>query len=61
MVVAHNEIGLPAAFCVWLTSGEADFLRGRLVWANWDVKELKASAKQIVENDLLTLGLTGWP
>jgi NAD(P)-dependent dehydrogenase (short-subunit alcohol dehydrogenase family) len=33
--------GLPAAFSVWLASPEADFLKGRFIWANWDVAELK--------------------
>ena len=52
---------LPASFCVWLASGESDFLKGRLVWANWDVNEMKAKADEIMEKDLLTLRLTGWP
>ena len=52
---------LPASFCVWLASGESDFLKGRFVWANWDVNEMKAKAEEIVGNDLLTMRLTGWP
>lgn len=27
-------------FCVWLTSPEQDFLRGRFLWCNWDANEL---------------------
>lgn len=47
---------------VWLSSPEAVFLKGRLLAANWDVKELKARSKEFQENPLLlTLGLTGWP
>ena len=52
---------LPASFCVWLASGESDFLKGRLVWANWDVNEMKAKAQEIVGKDLLTMRLSGWP
>lgn len=50
---------LPAHFIVWATNPEADFLKGRMVWANWDVEELKAKANEIIESDLLTLGLHG--
>lgn len=52
---------LPASFCVWLASGASDFLKGRLVWANWDVNEMKAKAQEIVRKDLLTMRLSGWP
>ena len=31
---------LCGAFCVWLTSPEQDFLRGRFLWCNWDASEL---------------------
>jgi NAD(P)-dependent dehydrogenase (short-subunit alcohol dehydrogenase family) len=50
---------LPAAFCVWLTTSSSEFLRGRMVWANWDVDELKAKEKEIVEKDLLRTDLKG--
>jgi len=55
-----DDIGLPAAFCVWLASRESDFVKGRLVWANWDVEELKQMENEIMEKNLLTLGLIGW-
>lgn len=54
-------IGLPAAFCVWLASQESEFLRGRFVWSNWDVNEMKARAQEIEEKNLLTIALNGWP
>ena len=49
---------LPAGFAVWLCSPEADFLRGKFLWSNWDVEELKAK-KDVIENDpsQLTMGL----
>jgi len=47
---------------VWLASPEAAFLKGRFVWANWDVAKLKEKTKALEENPtLLTVGLTGWP
>jgi hypothetical protein len=46
---------------VWAVSPEANFLRGKLVWSNWDVDELKAMEKEIEGTDKFTLGLFGWP
>ncbi len=55
-------VELPANFIVWLSSTEAAFIKGRFVWANWDVKEL-LEKRQKFEDDptLLTVGLLGWP
>ncbi len=52
---------LPSSFCVWLASGESEFLKGRFVWANWDVNEMKAKAQEVKEKDLLAMRLSGWP
>jgi hypothetical protein len=54
-------VSLPASFNVWLASDEARFLKGKFLWTNWDVDELKARAKEIAESSQLTLGLVGWP
>ena len=51
---------LPAAFTVWLTTPKADFLKGRMVWCNWDVDELMAKEQEIVEQDLLKAGIKGF-
>lgn len=52
---------LPGDFSVWLASGEADFLKGKLVYANWDVDELKARAEEIeADPALFTIALGGW-
>jgi hypothetical protein len=56
-----NLVSLPASFNVWLASPEARFLRGKFLWANWDVDELKAKAKEIEEGTQLSIGLVGWP
>lgn len=58
MVIA----ALPGGFCVWVASPQAAFLKGRFVWANWDVTELMERQKEVIANPmLLTLSLGGWP
>jgi hypothetical protein len=52
---------LSSHFGVWVTSPEAAFLRGKFVWINWDVDELKAQAKKIQESNLFTTTVAGWP
>ncbi|KAJ5720410.1 uncharacterized protein N7483_008344 [Penicillium malachiteum] len=59
--VPIDSVDLPAEFLIWLTSPEAEFLKGRYVMANWDVDELKAKADQIKSGLLLTSGINGWP
>ena len=54
-------VSLPASFFVWLASPEAHFLKGKYLWVNWDVDELKAQAKEIEAGTRLTVGLVGWP
>ena len=54
-------VNLPAQFFVWATSPEGAFLRGKWVYANWDVEELKARAKEIQETGILTANILGWP
>ena len=54
-------VSLPANFNVWLASPEARFLKGKFLWANWDVDELKARAKEIEASPQLSIGLDGWP
>lgn len=54
-------MSLPASFNVWLASPEARFLRGKLIWCNWDVDELKAQAMGIEKGTKLNIGLVGWP
>ena len=43
---------LAAGYCVWLTTNQADFLRGRYSACSWDVNELMENAKLIVEMNL---------
>lgn len=54
-------VNLPAHFFVWLASREAEFLKGKFVWANWDVDDLKARADEIKDSLLLRVLLNGVP
>lgn len=54
-------VSLPASFNVWLASPEARFLKGKFLWTNWDVDELKARAEELEANTQLSIGLVGWP
>ncbi|EXJ79236.1 hypothetical protein A1O3_08737 [Capronia epimyces CBS 606.96] len=59
--VKTDDVSLPASFNVWLASPEARFLKGKFLWCNWDVDELKAQAKEIEAGTKLNIGLVGWP
>jgi NAD(P)-dependent dehydrogenase (short-subunit alcohol dehydrogenase family) len=52
---------LVAHFAVWLAGPESEFLKGRYLWANWDVEELvKAKDKITATPELFHLTLEGW-
>lgn len=44
---------LAASFAVWLSSGAADWAKGRYLSANWDVEELTELKDGILKDDLL--------
>lgn len=54
-------VELAASFIVWSASPEAEFLKGKFIWSNWDVTELLAKKEELQNSPLLTLGLLGWP
>ncbi|RFU80152.1 short-chain dehydrogenase reductase sdr [Trichoderma arundinaceum] len=60
-----DDISLPADFLVWITSPEAKFLNGKLVFSAWDVDELKSREKEIVGGPPgtgeLWIGFQGFP
>ncbi|CAO2648462.1 Nn.00g077290.m01.CDS01 [Neocucurbitaria sp. VM-36] len=56
-----DDVSLPGGVMVWLACPEAAFLKGKYIWANWDVSEMKARAEEIAGGDLLTMKLSGWP
>ncbi|KAF2160784.1 hypothetical protein M409DRAFT_59579 [Zasmidium cellare ATCC 36951] len=43
-----DDISLPADFLVWIASPEAEFLRDKIVFAAWDVDELKDRKEEIL-------------
>ncbi|KAL8715437.1 MAG: hypothetical protein Q9220_000771 [cf. Caloplaca sp. 1 TL-2023] len=57
-----DSLALGAHAAVWLASDEAAFLDGRIIWAQWDIEELKQRADEIKESAyLLKFGLVGEP
>jgi hypothetical protein len=52
-------VDLAAYFTVWLASPEAKFLKGKFVYANWDVEELRERATKIENSDVLFRALAG--
>jgi hypothetical protein len=59
MLIKYDAVDLPSHFCVWAASPEAKFLRGKFLWANWDVDELKARKEELMGTDLLDIKLGG--
>lgn len=57
----EDHVSLPASFNVWLASPEAAFAKGKFLWANWDVDELKANAEEIQNTTKYDIVLGGWP
>ena len=61
--VVSIPVQLPAHFTVWLTSSEAKPLSGRILFANWDVEQLKSIVVPRLQNDpvYLTTTFGGFP
>ena len=59
--IADDTPELPAAAAVYLSSPDGEFLRGRFLWSNWDVTELKAMQAEIEKTVMWgQVGLVGW-
>ncbi|PWY95984.1 oxidoreductase [Aspergillus sclerotioniger CBS 115572] len=58
---APDSADLPGQFYVWLASPEAQFLKGKFVWANWDAQELLQRAEEIQNSKLLNWIVDGVP
>ena len=54
-----DKPALAGGYVVWLTTPAADFLKGRYSSCTWDIDALVAKRSEIVENNLLTCGITG--
>ncbi|KAF2823307.1 NAD(P)-binding protein [Ophiobolus disseminans] len=55
----EDDIRLPASYLVWAASAEAEFIKGKFVWVNWDVDELKHVIENAESKHILTLGVIG--
>lgn len=55
-----NIVELSAHFIAWAANPQARFLKGRFVWANWDVEELKDMAEDIKRSEKFTTCLHGF-
>ena len=51
--VMKDSIDLCGAVCSWVSSERPQFMSGRYMAVHWDVDELKAKEKEIVESDKL--------
>jgi NAD(P)-dependent dehydrogenase (short-subunit alcohol dehydrogenase family) len=61
--LAKDDVRLPAHWCVWLAAKaetDAAFLKGRFVWANWDLQQLLGRQEHVEKEDLLKIVLSGW-
>ncbi len=61
LLTLGRSADLAGSFNVWLCSPEARFLKNKLVWANWDVDEMKEKAQKIQDSPFFTISLAGWP
>jgi len=52
-----DNVGLCGAFCVWLSKERKEWINGRLLSAKWDTADLEQKKKEVVDGDLLKLGL----
>lgn len=63
--LSFSPVSLPADYLVWVVSPEAKFLNGKLVFAAWDVDELKSREKEIVGTSPFTgelwVSFSGFP
>ena len=55
--VNDTAVELPAAVCVYLAAGRAEFLRGRYVSSNWDMAELQSRRDEVLRDNLFKLEL----
>lgn len=51
---------LAGHFVNWVSSAEGEFLKGKYLWVNWDVDELKARKEELRAPRKLLTGLVGW-
>jgi NAD(P)-dependent dehydrogenase (short-subunit alcohol dehydrogenase family) len=58
---AQDSPLLMAHLAVWLAGPDSEFLKGKFLWANWDIETLVKEKEKINANPaLFTLALEGW-
>lgn len=45
--IPFDHIDLPGHFMVWAASPEGDLLKGKIIWSNWDVEQLKERKEEL--------------
>lgn len=55
----NDSAELVGGMAVWVCQEKARWLSGRFVSVNWDVEDLMARKGEVVERDLLRLGMRG--
>jgi NAD(P)-dependent dehydrogenase (short-subunit alcohol dehydrogenase family) len=59
--MANDSPNLMGHLAVWLASPESEFLKGRFIWANWDIEDLVKAKEEIIKQPgLFRLTLDGW-
>jgi len=56
--VLNDDVDLCGGFLTWLTASKRDWLSGRYIMSNWDVKELESKKEDIVKGDLFKFQMT---
>lgn len=56
-----DQPGLAGDFMVWLSTIEAEWLSGKMVWANWDVEEMMQRKEQMSKKGWGVGVVGGWP
>jgi hypothetical protein len=61
-LMMNFTVSLFGHFAVWLSSKEAEWIKSKMIWCNWDVDEVLAKKEQILKDPAyLNIGMNGWP
>ena len=60
LLTFYAIVEFSASFIVWSISSKAEFLKGKLIWSNWDAEQWKAKKELSETTPELIIGLIGW-